>query len=122
MKRKETNKSLEIGCETYGDKKTGAYKYDRQPKQTLKVHGTYRWSKCKGKDLKRMRTYLAKRKGSIEPVVTGIFLVIRRRIVGEPMFPRDTSPGAAGFSYPSESSFLELRKLHGIEAGPVERA
>ncbi|KAF8650219.1 hypothetical protein AX14_008616, partial [Amanita brunnescens Koide BX004] len=38
------------------------------------------------------------------------------------MFPRDASPGAAGFSYPVKSSFLELRKLRRVEVGPVKRA
>ncbi|KAF8624479.1 hypothetical protein AX14_011766, partial [Amanita brunnescens Koide BX004] len=56
------------------------------------------------------------------PVVTGIFLMVRRRIVGELMFPRDTSPGAAGFSYPIESGLLELCELHRVKAGPIKRA
>ena len=66
-------------------------------------------------------TYLAKM-GSVEPIVTGIFLMVGRRIVGEPMFPRDASPGVAGFSYPIESSLLELCELHRVKAGPVKRA
>ena len=58
-------------------------------------------------DLKRMkRTW---RKGdSIESVVSGIFLVIGRLVVREPVFPWDASPGAAGFSYPVKSNLLEL--------------
>ena len=60
--------------------------------------------------------------GSVEPVISGIFLVVGRLIVGEPVLPRDASPGAAGFSYPIKSSLLELSKLRGIEASPVEGA
>ena len=76
---------------------------------------------AKGMDLKRMkRTW---RKGdSIESIVSGIFLVVGRLVVREPMFPRDASPGAAGFSYPIKSSLLELGKLRGVETSPVERA
>ena len=59
---------------------------------------------------------------SIESVVSGIFLVVGRLVVGEPMFPRDASPGAAGFSYPVKSNLLELSKLRGVETSPVERA
>ena len=59
---------------------------------------------------------------SIESVVSGFFLVIGRLVVREPVFPRDASSGAAGFSYPIKSILLELSKLRGVETSPVERA
>ena len=59
---------------------------------------------------------------SIESVVSGIFLVVGRLVVREPMFPRDASSGTAGFSYPIKSILLELSKLRGVETSPVEGA
>ena len=48
--------------------------------------------------------------------------MIQQLVVGEPVFPWDAWPSAAGLSDPLDSRFLELSQLVRIEARPIKGA